>query len=263
METENTIQNLNWKDPKLILKTLVLILVGAVIIVSILRERIVRDNENVVTVVGRGEVSYQPDMAIVTLGVQVDNVAKAEEALNKLNEATGKIISAVKAVGISQEDIKTQTYSLNPHYEYKAEERNSVISGYDANQQLVIKVKGIDNDPGLSGRVIEEAGKAGSNQVVGVSFDISNLEELKQQARIEAINDAKKKSANLAKAAGIRKLGSVVSWYENIIKSPDNSQNYNYGLGGNAEKSVSSIPAQVPSGTDDIVIEMGVNYRIK
>lgn len=263
METENVAANTNWKSPKFIFKVLALVLVGAVIIVSILRERIVHDNENTVTVVGRGKISYQPDMATVTLGVQVDNAAKAEEALNKLNEATNKIILAVKAIGIPTEDIKTQAYSLNPHYEYKAVNQNSVISGYDANQQLVIKVKGIDKDPGLSGRVIEEAGKAGSNQVMGVSFDVSDVEGLKQKARIEAINDAKSKSSELAKAAGIRKLGSVVSWYENVIQSPDNSQNNNYGMGGSAEKAISSVPAQIPSGTNDIIIEMGVNYRIR
>jgi len=263
METENIIQNSNWKNPKVIFKMLALALVGAVIIVSILRERIVRDNEDTVTVVGRGKVSYQPDMAVVTLGVQVENIAKAEEALNKLNDATNKIISAIKVLGIPEEDIKTQTYSLVPHYEYKVENQSSAISGYDANQQLVIKVKGIDKDPGLSGRVITEAGRAGSNQVVGVSFDISNPEELKQRARIAAIKDANEKSASLAKAAGIRKLGNVVSWYENIIQSPDSSQNYGYGAGGNAEKAASPVPAQIPSGTSDIIIEMGVNYRIR
>jgi uncharacterized protein YggE len=263
MEKENIAVNSNWKNPKFIFKILALVLVGAVIIVSILRERIVRDNENTVSVMGRGKISYQPDMAIVTLGVQIENATKAEEALSKLNDSANKIISAVKVLGIPQEDIKTQTYSLVPHYEYKTENQNSVVSGYDANQQLVIKVKGIDKDQGLSGRVIEEAGKAGSNQVIGVSFDISNLDELKQQARIEAIKDAKEKSASLAKAAGIRKLGNVVSWYENIIKSPDNSQNYNYGMGGNAEKAVSPVSPQIPSGTDDIIIEMSVNYRIR
>lgn len=253
----------NWKSPKFILKALVSVLIAAIIVVAILREKIVNENSDTVSVTGRGEVSYQPDVSVVTLGVQVDNIAKAEEALDRLDEATGKIISAVKTLGIPEEDIKTQAYSLVPHYEYKMEERNSVISGYDASQQLLIRVRGIDKDPGFSGRVIKEAGEAGSNRVTGVSFDVSNLEELKQEARIQAINDARAKSASLAKAAGIRKLGNVVSWYENIIKSPDNSQNYGYGMGGDAEKAVSSVPAQIPSGTDEIIIEMGVNYRIK
>jgi uncharacterized protein YggE len=264
MEEGNMVQSSSWKNPRFILKVLALVILGAIIVASILRERIVRDNEDTVTVTGRGKVSYQPDTAVVALGVKVENVAKAEEALNKLNDSTDKIIAAVKALGIPDEDIKTQTYSLAPHYEYSAESRNSSISGYDADQQLVIKAKGIDKDPGLSGRVIAEAGKAGSNQVIGVSFDISNLEELKQEARIQAINDAKSKSSELAKAAGIKKLGDVVSWYENIVQSPDNSQNFGYGAGGTgAEKATSAVPAQIPSGTGDIIIEMSVNYRTR
>jgi len=265
MEQENTIPNtwnkIQWSNPKNVLIFLSVILLFAVLVVSILRERIVNENNDITTVIGQGKVSYQPDIAIVTLGVQVDKAFKAEEALSRMNESMNKIIEAEKALGIPAEDIQTQSYSLLPHYDYQLGGGVSVPSGYDASQQIVIKVRDIDKNPNLAGSVIESASAAGANKVIGVSFDVSNLEELKQKARVEAINDARSKSGGLAKAAGIGKLGKVASWYENILKSPD-SQNSSYGLGGSPEKAVSATP-QISSGTDEIIIEIGLNYRVR
>jgi hypothetical protein len=261
MEQENSMLKVQWLNTKNVLIFLSVIFLFVVLLVSILREKIVNENNDVTVVTGQGRISYQPDIAIVTLGVQVDRVFKAEEALSKLDDSMNKIIEAVKALGIPAEDIQTQSYSLSPHYDYLLGGGTSVPSGYDASQQITIKVKNINSNPNLAGSVIESANGAGANKVIGVSFDVSNLEELKQKARIEAINDARSKSGGMAKAAGIGKLGKVVSWYENIIKSPD-SQNSSYGLGGSSEKTASATP-QISSGTDEIIIEIGLNYRVR
>ncbi|MDO8529184.1 MAG: SIMPL domain-containing protein [bacterium] len=264
MEQENIASKYNYKDPKNILILASIVLLAGIIIVSILRERIVRQNEDVTTVIGRGKVSYRPDIAVVTLGIQIDKAARAEEALGKLADSMNKVAASAKSLNIPAEDIQTESYSLFPHYDYPNQGGTSIASGYDANQQVSIKVRGIDSNPNLAGRVIEEAGKVGANQVVGITFDVSNLEELKQKARVEAINDARSKTSGLAKAAGIGNPGRVVSWYENIIKAPDNS-NSAYGVGGGGagmEKSANSTP-QIPNGTQEIIIEMGLNYRIR
>lgn len=265
MEQEMTPPKSQWVNPKNAIIFASMILLSGIIFVSILREKIVSENNDVTTVTGQGKVSYQSDIAIVTLGVQVDRVSKAQEALGKLNDSMNKVIEATKASGVSAEDIQTQAYSLFPHYDYQITSGGTnVPSGYDANQQIIIKVKGIDLNPSLVGSIIESASNAGANQVVGISFDVSNLNELKQKARVEAINDARAKSGGLAKAAGIGKMGRVVSWYENIIKSPD-LQNYGYGVGGSDTvlSSKSSVAPQIPSGNQDIIIEIGLNYRIK
>ena len=264
MKQETKILKPEWVNPRNILIFVSVILLAGVIIVSILRERIVSENNDITTITGQGKISYQPDIAIVTLGVQVDKASRAEEALGRLNDSMNKITDSAKSLGIPDEDIQTQSYSLFPHYDAQVVGGlSSLPSGYDANQQIAIKVKGIDANPGLVGSVIENASKAGANQVVGISFDVSNLNELKQKARLEAINDARSKSGSLAKAAGTRSLGKVVSWYENTIKSPD-MENNSYGMGGGlAEKNVSAVSPQISGGTQEIVIEIGLNYRIR
>jgi uncharacterized protein YggE len=252
----------NWKEPKVVITFLAVIILGAIIIVSILRDRIVNDFRNQVTVVGRGEVEYKPDMADITLGVQIDKAANPETALAQMNEKIGRIIGSLKSIGISEDDIETKTYNLYPQYDYVS--GISSVSGYNANQQISVKVREIGKDNTLVNKVVAESSKAGANQVLGVSYEISSLNDLKQEARVKAIQDAQSKSQELAQAAGIKRLGKVISWYENLIQSPD----YGGGLGGYGagEEAMSSKTApspEIPSGTQKIVIEMGVQYQVK
>ena len=254
----------NWKSPRVIMIFIGMILIAGIVVVALVREKIVNSDSNQVTVNGEGKVEYQPDIANIILGAQIDKATTAEEALRLLNEKMNKAIDAIKATGISEGDIKTKTYSLSPQYDYK--DGVSSVSGYGANQQLEIKAKDIDQNPGIVSQVVSAASGAGVNQVVDINFEVSNLNDLKQQARIIAIEDARSKAEALARAAGIKKLKKVVSWYENIIQSPD-MQNTDSGYGGgptNAALSSKAVVApQIPSGNQEIVIDMGVNYEVE
>jgi len=227
----------------------------AIVIVAILRDRIVNQQFKNVTVTGQGRVTYTPDLALLTLGVQIDKVAKPDLALNQLNNKVTAIIAAVKGVGVKDEDIQTQNYSLYPQYDYR--DNVSTVSGYNANEQLIIKVSGYDKDQSLLSRVIAAASQAGANQVNGLSFDSSQMNDLKQQARLLAITDAKSKSLTLAETAGVELIG-ITGWYENsvgplIYSSVDNAKG---GLGGDSSPTT-------PSGDREVVIEVGVTYNIK
>lgn len=248
----------SWRSPKTWLVFLAIIAIAAVAIISILRDRIVNNQQWQVSVVGQGKASYQPDIATVTLGVQIDKAARAEDALDQLNGKMAKIIAAVKAAGIADEDIQTQNYSLYSQYDYI--DNASTLTGYNANQQLMVKVREINKDADKVSKVIAAATKAGINQVLGVSFDISNLEDLKQEARIKAIADAKSKAGNIASTAGVR-LDKVVGWWENIVQAPGISNSYYYDGKGGAGGAVAS--PSVPTGSQEIIIEINLSYKIK
>lgn len=248
-----------WAQPKNALTALAIIVIGIIVVVSITREKIVDDSTNEVSVTGQGKVSYKPDTAKITLGVQIDRKPTSEQAVNELNEKVAKVIEALGQQGINKEDIETQNYSLQPQYDYK--DGTQSLAGYDANQRLVVRVRDIQSDIEKTGRIISAASQAGSNQMLGVNFEFSSINDLKQQAKILAIQDAKRKSKALADAAGVE-LGEVTGWYENdVTNNPDNP--VPYGMGGAMEKSVSSVPAQIPSGSEDIIIEVSLNYEVK
>lgn len=237
-----------------------LLLVGAIIIVSILRDRLVNQPQWQVQVAGQGKVAYQPDIANVTVGVQVDKAASAESALRQLNDKVGKVLQSLKALGVATADIETQNYTLYPQYDYR--NNVSTLAGYNANQQLTIEVRGLSSpsDAKVS-QVIAEATKAGANQVTGVAFDVSNLNDLKQQARLKAIADAKSKAGSLAQAIGVR-LGHVVGWWENVVQAP--GVQYGGGVGGGEAKGAGAgMSPQVPSGSQEVIVEVNLSYKIR
>lgn len=234
-----------------------LVLLAGIITLALLRDRIVNDHYQSVTINGQGKVAYQPDLALVTLGVQIDKVSRADEALNQLNAKVNDIIKAVRALGIPAADIQTQNYSLYPQYDYR--DNVSSVSGYNANEQLVIKVSGYDKSPELLSTIIAAASKAGANQVNSLTFDSSVMNDLKQQARILAIQDAKDKSNDLALAASVR-LDRIIGWYENLVNPV--AMYSDYGKGG-MESAAMNLNPNTPSGSREVIVEVGVTYRLK
>jgi len=235
-----------------------IVLLAGVVTVAILRDRLVNQQWRTVTVTGQGRISYNPDLAIVTLGVQIDKVEKPDEALNQLNSKVASIMKAIQKVGVPAEAIQTENYSLYPQYDYK--DNVSAVTGYNANQQLVVKISGYDQDQAKLSRVIAAASKAGANQVNSLSFDSSKMNDLKQQARLAAISDAKDKSTSLAQTAGVE-LKDITGWYENYVNPTPVYSTAEYGRGGMADQAVSN--PVTPAGEREVVIEIGVTYNIK
>ena len=100
--------------------------------------------------------------------------------------------------------------------------------------------------------------------MLGIVFDVSNLEQLKQQARVAAIADAKSKAGAQAQAAGVS-LGDIMGWWENVIQSPDSAAyaaSGDMGKGGAGGSGGGAVYPVLPSGSQEIIIEVSLNYRI-
>ncbi len=242
---------------KVALLIVAMALIAGIVTLALLRDRIVNWPQWTVTVNGQGKISYQPDTAVVYLGTMVERAINAERALTQLNNSMTKVLEAVKALDIPPEEIQTQSYSLYPQYDYI--EGASILAGYSASQQLVVKIKNLKEQPDIISQLISKATAAGANQVNGISFETSNIEQLKQQARLMAIQDAKSRAGALAAAAEV-KLGKVIGWWDNVIVAPGVGQPYYYD-GKGAGGAVGS--GAVPSGQQEIIVEVGVNYRVK
>lgn len=258
MAEENFNQKSSWKNPANVIKLIGILVLAVIVLGAIFRDRFVNPPAWQVSVVGRGEVAYTPDVAKVNIGVQIDRAPAADTALKRLNDAMDKTIVAIGQLGIDKKYIKTQVYSIYPQYDYI--DNSSVLAGYSANQQLVVTIRNVAEDNGLVNQVISSATKAGANQINSVTFEASNIETLKQQARLKAIADSKKKAVSMANAAGV-KLGKVVSWWENFVQSPENYYSYYDGKGGMGGGT--PTPTNISSGDYNLIVEMNLSYQVK
>lgn len=251
---EETMQNHKFSNKGFVLKVLVLLLLAGIVVVSIIRDRIVSNQQWTVQVPGEGRITYNPDVAKISLGVQVDRVANAEQAMKELNNKIANIIKAVKDQGVADSEIKTENYSLNPITDYI--NGRPITSGYSANEQLQVTVKDI-SDNSRVGKIISAATGAGANQVNNISFELSNMSQIKQEARIKAILDAKEKAKEISSKSGVR-FGKIVGWWENS-PMPLYDAKGGMGVGGG----VAAGSASVPSGTYEYVVEVNINYLVK
>lgn len=160
------------------------------------------------SVIGEGKVDVIPDTAHIDAGISVTNGSTPVEVQQSIDTVNNKIIAALQKLGIRKEDVTTSNYSINPNYEFVANQ-NRVV-GYNGNVNISIKVKNVQ----MVSPIIQEVTKAGANQIQGARFTVDNPEKYRELARTMAIKNAKTQAQKLAKTLGIR-LGKIT----NIIES--------------------------------------------
>ena len=155
------------------------------------------------TVTGTASIAVEPDKATIMLGVSIAD-ASVSVAQEKVNTTMQAIIDSLTALGIDQNKMSTNNYSVFPTYDYSQEP--AAVSGYQVNNMLTVQV----SEFALISQVIDRAVQAGANQVHGLHFDTSRRSELYREALQSAIGAAREKAALMAFATG-KQLGNLRS----------------------------------------------------
>lgn len=163
--------------------------------------------QNTITISGEGKVDATPDIAKVIVTVR-ESGKTAKEAQDKVVKKWTAAKTAISSMGVEDKDVKTISYTTQPRYYYPANSK-MMIDGYDAVQTTEVKVRNIDN----TGKLLEVVAAAGINEVSGPDFTVDDMTALKEEAREEAINDAKAKAEKLADQLGVD-LVRIVSFSE-------------------------------------------------
>lgn len=145
---------------------------------------------------GKGMVAVQPDIAVITLGVETQNkelrVAQNENAI-----VSSRIISTLVGMGIEEEDIKTDMYNISPQYDYV--EGKQIFRGYRVIHTFRITVKNIKQ----TGEIVDAAVAAGANTVSNINFTISNPRVYYNEALRLALKDAVVKAQSIESSLGV------------------------------------------------------------
>lgn len=148
---------------------------------------------------GKGSIKVKPDTAIILLGVTTEDMqlkSAQEQNSIKVNE----IINSLVKLGISSDNVETQSYTINPQYDYI--EGKQVFRGYNVTHILKTTVQDMDK----IGEVIDKAVSSGANTVNDINFIVSEPSIFYQQALTAAIDDALIKAKTIA-----RRLNVIVS----------------------------------------------------
>ncbi|WP_051330827.1 SIMPL domain-containing protein [Aneurinibacillus terranovensis] len=160
-----------------------------------------------ITVVGKGEIDVQPDIAIVQLALQT-NGKTAKEAQNANAKQFANIMKALKNLNIADKDIQTIRYSTYPNYSY--EKQKQELIGYQVEQAIQVTYRQLDN----VGSLLDKVTAAGANRIDNVMFNSGEIEKYQEQATEEAIDNARLKAEQMAKRAGVT-IKEIVQMNEN------------------------------------------------
>ena len=212
-------------------------------------------NPPMISVTAEGKVATPPDIASMSFGVTTGRQGTAKGATDTIQRNMAKILAAVKALGIEDKDIATESFYLSPEYDYTT--GGQIPRGFQATQTLRVKVRDLDK----VGDVLTAAMGAGANQAGGISFSVDNPDDMKARAREIAIVKAKAKAEVLAKNLGMS-LGRMTGFSEDGMYPPPTPMmtRANYDMG---ESVMNQKGLEIPSGEQEIISNVTISYELR
>lgn len=205
-----------------------------------------------ISVTGDGRITVQPDLAQITVGVEVSNKSAAA-AQQQAATQMDAVVSQLKQQGIAEKDIQTVRYDLSPEYDYST--RTPVLNGYRATNLAMVKVRDISK----VGPILDAITASGATRIQGISFSVSDPTAATTAGRDEAMKNAFTKADQLAKAAGVG-LGAPV-----LIEEISSAPPVPIDISARQAAPAAGIAAPTPinPGTQEVAVSVRVIYAIK
>ena len=153
--------------------------------------------EKVISVVGVATTSVEPDLLVITFGVE-NQEKLARDTLFANSESMTSIVDAIQSLGISEDEISTSRISIYPIYDnYRdpvTEKYTQELIGYRVTNTISVETSQL----GKAADIIDGAVSSGANRVDNVSFTLSPQKQLdvKDDLLGKAVLNAKKKAEN-------------------------------------------------------------------
>lgn len=210
------------------------------------------------SILGTGTIVTEPDVAFISTGI-VSEGNTAEEALNQNSNSMANVFKVLEDAGIERKHIQTSNFSVQPRYvqhrpKQGEEQRPPRIVGYQVNNTVTVKIVELDS----TGKVISEVVKFGSNSLGNIRFDVSNRQELMDEARVKAVQDAKRKAEIYTKAAGVS-LGKVLA----ISEGGARQQPRRFKAASRSLAVADAAPAPVSGGETTISVRVNMTWEIE
>jgi uncharacterized protein YggE len=200
-----------------------------------------------VTVAGHGEVKGRPDTATVQIGVETE-APTAKDALAQNTAQAQALQKKLADLGVAAKDIQTSNFGISPAYGSDGRQ----VTGYHVTNSVMVTIRDLDQ----AGALLDEVVQAGANSIYGINFSISDQQKLLEQARAQAVADAKARAAQLA-AAGGAAVGDMLVLSENAnVPVP-------LPMAARAAEAAPSSAVPVQPGEQSISVDIQVTFGLK
>lgn len=162
--------------------------------------------EKVISVTGTATTSVQPDLLVIQFGVETQEKT-ASLALESNSQMMNAVVDAIRAVGISEDDISTSRFNISPVYEgYEENKRyKQELVGYMVTNTIMVKTTSLDS----AADIIDSSVAVGANRVDSVYFTLSPEKQItvKDDLLGKAVINAKTKAENALRPLNHKIIG--------------------------------------------------------
>jgi len=200
-----------------------------------------QDSTPSITVTGVGEITLEPDIAVVTVTISTTEPTM-RAALTRNTADTERVIAALVAMDIDEDDITTVSFWTQPERSWGIDGQ-SQITGQTASHSLSVTIRDLDT----VGEVLSTATEAGATSVGDVRFSVADTGDAYNQALALAVRSARSKADAIAVASDTTITG-IISITENVRWNPP--------VVARAESAV-AIDAIMAAGDSGVPIQSG------
>ena len=206
-----------------------------------------------ITVSGSGSAFGEPDIALISLGVEAE-ADSVGEARSRAAESMDAMLQALKDGGVADDDLQTTSLSVQPRYDFI--EGRQELRGFVVSNIVTAKIRAID----ATGTLIDAAVGAGGDlaRVRDLRFTIDDPAALEEEARRDAMAEAKQKAQTLADEAGVD-LGPPRSISESSGRSPFDVRALGFAAADLAQEALTPIE----TGELEVLIQVQVVYSLE
>lgn len=156
-----------------------------------------------IVVTGHGDVKVSPDRATIQIAVQTRASTAAEAAAQNATKQQA-VLSALRALGLTNDQLSTVNYQVYPEQRYD-QGKDPIITGYNVTNTVVADIRRLDQ----VGKVIDAALSHGANLISSLQFYSSSTQAARRTAIGSAIENARADADAAARAAG-GSLGTLI-----------------------------------------------------
>ena len=208
-----------------------------------------------ISVTGTGEVDVVPDIVTLRLGIEAQKATVAE-AQAEAAETMNTVLAALTDSGVDEKDIQAQQYSIRQVTKWDRDTEEEIVIGYRVTHMVTAKIRDVEN----AGSVIDAVAGAGGDltRIDSLSFSIDDPSAYHEEAREEAMADAKAKAEQLADLAGVG-VGKPTYISEGAVIPP---AVYVRDIAYGAEAAPVVVPTTISPGEMTITLTVQVGYSI-
>lgn len=206
--------------------------------------------QRTITVNGTGKVTLTPDIAYISIGVHTQN-ASARDAVAENNTQAQAVVATIKGFDVAEKDIQTTNFNIYPQQQYDTNGKPTEMI-YVVDNTVYVTIR----DLSKLGTLLDSTVSSGANNISNIQFDVADKTDALSQARLAAVEDAKKQADELTKATKVG-LGDVqsISYYDST--APITVQY------AKAEMAASAASVPVQAGSMQISTTVTIVYGLK